>query len=399
MRIDRSFPFLAFLLLLLPLPARADLTPVGAPLVIADRPFCSFTTELEVIPTPKGAFEVVWVDETDFAVNGLRFARNLQASGPPRALLPLHGGLDIVDFVGSWAGRYELVINVLDFGEDPSDPGAAYRLPLNVEGQPVKPPLRVVTETDRFVQLAPAAGGDSLFFRNEPPFFGPPACPSRGLLAHRINGNGVQISDVSRVTRRASPWSGSLEVERLPNDTFVAVYSTCFDFIGLVGRRLNADGAPVGGPINLPLPARINGDIMLAARSGTDFAVAARVFDSTNPAVNGAYTRAVVNGQVFGPTLISGPSPVSDLFDLAASPDGGYLLLFTSGGALFAQELDAQGVQQGTPLAIPTEDEFNPVNGAVASLPNGRWVVVTRTQRQGSEDCSERLRGFVLAGG
>lgn len=398
MRNDRSLPLLAFLLLLLPLPARADLTPIGDPLVIADRPFCSFVTSLEVIPTPKGAFEVVWVDETDFAVNGLRFARNLQTSGPPRALLPLHGGLNSIDFVGSWAGRYELVMNVLDFGNDPADPGAAYRLPLNVEGHPVKPPLRVEAETDRFVQLAPAAAGDSLFFRTEPPFFGPATCRSLGLLAHRINGNGVPISDVSRVTRRASPWGGfQLAVDRLPNDTFVAVYSTCRDFNGLVARRLDAAGAPVGQPINLPLPGTISGPV-LAARGGTDFAVAAMIFSST-PEVTGAYTRAVVNGQVFGPTRISNPSPIGRVVDLAASPDGGYLLLFTGGGALWAQELDAQGVPQGTPLAIPTEDEFNPVNGAVASLPNGRWIVVTRTQRGGVEECSERLRGFVLTGG
>ena len=393
----RPFPFLALLLLLLPLPARAALVPVGAPLAIADESICSFIPDLEVIATPKGAFEVVWVDFGDETVKGRRFARNLQPAGAPQTLLPLHGGLNSFDFVGTWAGRYELVMNVLDFGDDPDDPTAAYRVQLDLEGDPLAPPARI--KPSRFLELAPAAAGDSLQFRFEPPIFGPPTCQSWGLLARRIDLDGDPLSVESRVNRRASaPALGPLEVERLPDDTFVAAYSTCQKFVGLVARRLNSAGAPVGKPIDLPLPDRAV-NFKLAAR-GADLAVAAMVFHS-NPALTGIYTRAVVNGQVFGPTRISVPAPLlaSDVIDQAASPAGGYLLLFQgSSHVLFAQELDAQGVPQGAPLAVTGESEFG-VGGAIASLPDGRWLVVTRVQSgpPGLPDCRERLIGTILA--
>ena len=399
----RPFPFLALLLLLLPLPARAALVPVGAPLAIADESICSFIPDLEVIATPKGAFEVVWVDFGDETVKGRRFARNLQPAGAPQTLLPLHGGLNSFDFVGTWAGRYELVMNVLDFGDDPDDPTAAYRVQLDLAGDPLAPPARI--KPSRFLELAPAAAGDSLQFRFEPPIFGPPTCQSWGLLARRIDLDGDPLSVESRVNRHASaPALGPLEVERLPDDTFVAAYGTCQKFVGLVARRLNSAGAPVGNPIDLPLPGRASG-LVLAAR-GADLAVATVIFNSTSPGLSGIYTRAVANGQVFGPTRISIPAPLTASFvvDLEASPTGGYLLLFqgSSGNperhVLLAQELDAQGVPQGAPLAITGESEFG-VGGAIASLPNGRWLVVTRVQSgpPGLPDCRERLIGTILA--
>jgi hypothetical protein len=389
----------AFLLLLYPLPARAALTPVGAPLAIADETRCFSMIDLEVIATPKGAFEVAWTAE-DFDVKGRRFARNLQA-GPPQTLLFIHGGLNFLDFVGTWAGRYELVMNVFDFGDEPADPTAAYRVQLDLEGDPLAPPARV--KPPRFLELTPAAGGDSLQFRFEPPIFGPFPCQSWGLLARRIDRVGNPLSAESRVNRRASALSvGSpLEVTRLPDDTFVAAYGTCHKFTGVVVRRLDAAGAPVGKAINLPMPSPVS-DLVVAAR-GADFAVAATIF-SSNPGVTGGYTRAVVNGQVFGPTRVSASLALSGIIDLAASPAGRYLLLFRGAGnnperhTLFAQELDAQGVPQGAPLAIA---EGHPLGlaGAVASLPNGRWIVVTRAQSGTGDACRERLVGTILAGG
>lgn len=404
MRIYRSRCLPVFFLLLLPLPVRAVLTPVGAPLAIVDESPCSFIPDLEVIATPKGAFEVVWVDDFAGEVKGRRFARNLQPGGPPVALLPLHGGLNTFDLVGAFANPYALVMNVLDFGNDPGDPRAAYRVQLGLEGDPLAPPTRL--KPSRFLELAPAAHGDSLQFRFEPPIFGPATCQSQGLLARRIDETGAPLSAESRVNRRASAWSSShLVVDRLRNDTFVAVYSTCQKFIGLVARRLNAAGAPVGKPIDLPLPGRVGnfagGDLVLAAR-GANFAVAAMV-SNPDPGLTGGYTRAVVNGQVFGPHRISGPLAVAGVVDLAASPTGGYLLLFQGASGdpqrltLFAQELDAQGLPQGEPLALTGEDELG-VAGAVASLPNGRWIVVTRAQQGDSSSCSERLVGTVLTG-
>ncbi|HYN20758.1 MAG TPA: hypothetical protein VE078_07360 [Thermoanaerobaculia bacterium] len=396
-----SLSLLALLPLLFALPTQAVLTPVGSPLVIAEQPFCTFETEVEVIATPAGAFEVVWPfdvhfpDNTICEVRGLRFARNLQPTGPPRALLPVHGGLEFSSLVGTWAGRYELVMNADDYGNNPGDPPAAYRVSLDLEGDPLAPPARF--KPTRFIELAPAAGGDSLQFRFEPPFFGPPGCQSRGLLARRIGPTGAPLSAESRVNRRASAWSDfRLAVDRLPNDTFVAAYSTCQKFVGLVARRLNAAGAPVGKPINLPLPGRVANSgaraISVAAR-GTDFAVAAYV---DGPTVR-AYTVGVVNGQVFGPT------PIGAVVDLEASPSGGYLLLFRAASGdpshptLFAQELDARGVPQGTPLAISGEEGSAGVEGAIASLPNGRWIVITRAQQGDPGACSERVVGTILA--
>jgi hypothetical protein len=396
----RPLPFLALLLLFLPLPARAGLAPVGAPFAIADEGPCSFITNLEVIATPKGAFEVVWVDDFDFVVKGRRFARNLQPA-PPVTILPLFGGLLFSEFTGTWAGRYELVMNALDYGHSPGDPETGYRVQLDLEGDPLAPPARV--KPPRFVMLAPAAGGDSLQFRSEPPFFGPPACQSLGLLASRVDRGGAPLSAESRVNRRASAWTGGyLKVDRLPDDTFIAAYGTCQKFFGLVARRLNSAGAPVGKPIDLPLPGGLGG-VNFAARGAADFAVAATA-SASSPDPGSLYMWAVVNGQVFSLTRISSPlSGGSVLADLAASPAGGYLLLFQGNSGdpqrhtLFAQEFDAHGLPQGTPLAVTGEDEIG-VAGAVASLPGGRWVVVTKTQSVTDAACHERLVVTVLTG-
>jgi hypothetical protein len=392
----RSLTLPALLLLLLPLPARAALTPVGAPLAIADETPCFNLTALEAIATPKGAFEVVWVDDFVEVVKGRRFARNLQPAGPV-TILPLHGGLFPYQLAGTWAGRYELVINAVDFGNNPGDPPASYRVQLDLEGDPLAPPARV--KPPRFIKLAPAGGGDSLQFRIEPPFFGPILCQSRGLLAQRVDREGRPLSAENRVSRRASAWSGALDVDRLPDDTFVAAYGTCHKFTGVVVRRLNAAGAPIGKPIDLPLPDR-SGNFKLAAR-GADFAVAVGILNAS-AGLTGIYTRAVLNGQMFSSDRIPVPLTFTAVIDLAASPAGDYLLLYQSIDAdlqrrvLFVQELDARGVPQGAPLAI-TGDNESGVDGAVASLPNGRWLVVTRTRSGADDACRERLIGTIFA--
>jgi hypothetical protein len=401
----RSLTVPSLLLILLPMAARA-LTPVGAPLTIVDDAPCSVIIGLEVISTPKGAVEVVWVDDYIEEVKGQRFGRDLVASGPPVSLLPLHGGLNFFDLVGAWAGRYEVAMNVLDFGEDPSDPEAAYRVSLDLDGNPIGEPGRF--ETKSFLEIAPAAGGDSLQFRLEPPYFGPASCKSVGLLASRIGPDGAPLSPESRVTRRASAWSGAhLELDRQPNDTFVAAYATCDQFFGVVARRLNATGVPVGKPVNLPFPGRVgdfygSGGLTLAA-SGNDLAVAVMVYNQSAGNTAG-YTRAAVNGKVSGVNRIPTPAGfagIAGVVDLETSSTGsGYLLLFQAAGSdrfmLFAQALNAQGVPQGAPVAV-TEDGERGLSGAVASLPDGRWLVVTRSQGGTSEVCTEDLVGTVLA--
>jgi hypothetical protein len=398
----RWLPFLA-LVILLPLPGQAALTRVGAPLLIADGLSCSSIIDLGVIANPQGDFEVVWVDDFDFVVKGQRFARDLQPSGPPQTLLPLHGGLNTFDLVGTWAGLYELVMNVADFGDNPSDPLASYRVQLDADGEPLAPPVRV--KPPRFIALAPAADGDSLQFRFEPPIFGPFSCQSRGLLARRIDGEGHPQSVESRVNRHASPWAGAyLAVDRLPDDTFVAAYSTCQKFLGLVARRLNAVGAPVGKPFNLQLPGRVGnfagGNLVIAAH-GAGFAVAAMV-SSLRAGATGAYTEAVLGKQIFGPTRITAPTGIGGVIDLAAAPDGGYLLLFQGVSSppqhfvLFVQELDEHGVPQGPPQPI-TEPDENGLDGAITSLPDSRWLVITRANSGDPDHCVERLVGTILA--
>lgn len=403
MRDRRAQSLAALAFLLLPMSVRAELAREGVPLIIATSElFCAFDTEVEVIATPKGAFDAIWVDEAeDPVVKALRFGRNRQPAGAPVTLLPLHGGLFFSELAGTWTGRYELALNAVDFGNNPDDPLTGYRVSLNLEGDLLRPAARM--KPPRFIKLASAAKGDSLQFRKEPPVFGPPNCPGLGLLASRINSGGAPVTAESRVTRRATPWNGSyLAVDRLPNDTFIAAYSTCN---GLVARRLSAAGAPVGQPVDLPLPGRVGNfegaNLLVAAHSGTTFAVAAMVSD-TSTDVRGPYTRAVVNGQVFGPTALS--TPISLIVDLEASPAGGYLLLFRGGSGgdplrftIFAQELDARGVPQGAAVALTGEDETG-VAGAAASLSDGRWIVVTRAQRGDleREECNERVTVHVL---
>jgi hypothetical protein len=402
---------LILLTLLLPLPARAALTPVGSPQVIFETPICTDRASMEVVATPAGAFDVIWSADEDAKVLGQRFARNLAPTGSPATLMTLHGGLFITDLVGAWAGRYELAINGVDFGDHPDNPATGYRVSLGLAGNPLGPPL-IVRAGDFFVKLSPLAGGDSLLFRYEPPFFSTNNCGSVGLLARRIDGSGAPLGPESRVNRRASAFSlGQIQVERLPDDTSLVVYPTCEKFTGLVARRLNASGAPVGNPINLSLPAQLGNfggvsSLALAARGAADFAVAATVADNRNPAVNGTYTRAVVNKQAFGPTRFPVPASVTfaGLDDLAASPAGGYLLLFqgaktgdTERSLLFAQELDARGVPQGSPVQIAEADNHSlGLAAAAASLPGGRWAIATQEQNGDGADCTERVVVTIL---
>jgi hypothetical protein len=405
---------LILLTLLLPLPARAALTLVGSPLVISESPYCSYNTGLEVTATPKGAFEAVWIDEGTYEVKGQRFTRNLLPTGSPRTLLPIHSGLFFSSVVGTWTGRYEVAMNVNDYDNYPDDPAVGYRVSLDLEGAPLAPAARF--KPPRFFRLAPAAGGDSLQFRTEPPIFGPSSCPSEGLLAGRIDAGGAALGPESRITRRASAFrlGSQFLTERLPDDTFVAVYVTCEKFNGLVARHLNAAGAPVGNPINLPLPPQPgnfpSGSLALAARGGGGFLVGTMV--SNSGIEPGGYTWGVVNGQVFGPTPIPAPRGAAGfprLVDLAASPTGGYLLLFQSGGGdhssrstLVAQELDAQGVPRGAAVAVIDQNgggtSSSSFTAAAASLPNGRWIIVARQQTGDPTSCSERLVRIVLAG-
>lgn len=402
----QSVAVLGFLLLLLPLSAQAALSPVGDPFAIVEESRCFLFTDLTVIASPEGSFEVVWVDGWQEEVRSRLFAPTLDPAGPPVSLLTLPAGLNQTDLLGSWAGVYELAMNVVDFGTTPSAPLAAYRMQIDEDGDPVAPPVRF--KTRRFLEIAPAAGGDSLQFRSEPPYFGTPKCQGLGLLARRIDESGAPLSAESRVTRRAPSWNGNLLVaERLPNDTFVAVYGTCQDSIRLVARRLNANGMPLGKPINLPMPGRV-GDAVLAA-NGRNFAVAAMAYypGILGPEGNfGAFTAAVMNEKVFGPRIVNN-LPVTRLIDMAASPDGGYLLLYASFDGepsrpiLFVQELDARGSPVGERLAV-TGGDYLGVDGAVASLPDGRWLVITRAQKEQPGDppvCNERLVGTVLRSG
>src|SRR5262245_51459309 len=93
------------LVLLLPIPAMSALTPEGAPFAIVDEEaLCSCLTDVEVVATPEGAFEVVWADEGGtYEVRSRLFAPGLEPAGPPVALLPLHGGQSWFDFAGTWA--------------------------------------------------------------------------------------------------------------------------------------------------------------------------------------------------------------------------------------------------------------------------------------------------------
>jgi len=411
MRNPRS---LILLTLLLPLPARAALTPVGTPRVIFEAPICTDRTSVEVVATPVGAFDVIWSDDGEAKVLGQRFARNLAPTGSPATLMNLHGGQFIYDLVGAWAGRYELAINGLDFGDHPDNPGTGYRVSMGLDGNPLGPPL-TVRAGDFFIKLSPLASGDSLLFRYEPPIFNTNGCQNVGLLARRIDGSGAPLSPESRINRRASApslgQSGQMMVERLSDDTSLAVYPTCEKFTGLVARLLNASGAPVGNPINLSLPAALGNfgpvtSLALAARGAADFAVAATIADNRNPAINGTYTRGVVNRQAFGPTRLPLPTgvPFVTATDLAVSPAGRYLLLFQGGEAgdtgrtlLFVQELDARGVPQGSPLQVADADSRSPgPTGAVASLPGGRWAVATQEQNGTADSCTERVVVTIL---
>lgn len=178
----------------------------------------------------------------------------------------------------------------------------------------------------------------------------------------------------------------------------MVAYSTCEKFLGLAARRLSPTGVPVGKAVSLPLPARPS-SLALAARGPADFVTASVVFNPTSS----FYTHGVVNGKVFGPTRLGPPAGYAGVFlgDIAASPTG-YLLVYlaTRGNApsptVFAQELDVQGRPVGAPLKL-TPDTETGLSGAVASLPDNRWIVVTRWKHGQEEACRENIVGTILS--
>ena len=402
----RKLALPAVLLVLLPLSARAALSPVGAPFPIEAESSCSFLKELTVISNPAGSFEVVWVDDPEGDVRGQLFNPDTSPAGGPVSLLTLHGGQVGFGFVGTWADGYQVAMNVIDTGVSPSNPWEAFRVRIDPFGNLLVPPLRI--KTPNFREIAPAGGGESMELRVEPPVTGTPSCSNRGLLVRRLGDDGVPVTSASRVTRRASAWSGAdLVVERVVNDTFLVAYRTCEQFSGYVARRLNQNGLPVGKPINFPLPGpAVNfggGNVAMAAR-GRDFLIAAMAYNQTTGA-GSARVMGVFREKKFGPTRL----PIAlagGIVDVAASPTpgGGYVLLYFAAtgdplhATLFAQELSSTGAPQGAPVQL-TGDDFIGVDAAVASLPGGRWIVVTRAQQGDLVACDERLIGTIFSSG
>jgi hypothetical protein len=350
-----------------------------------------------VTATPKGAFEVVWIDDGERVVRSRRFARDFIAN-PPVELLSYGFSTHVFDpLQGAWAaGRYEWALNAEDFGSDLYDPWVSYRVQLDAEGEPLAPAARI--ETPNFFTLTPAKGGDSLRLRIELPYFQTGGCRNAGLLAGRVGLDGSLVSKESRITAKASAWGGAgawIAADRLPDDSFVAAYTTCDKFFGVVVRPLTAAGVPASKPFNLQLPgpkgAFIRRRLPFAARGPADFAVVAEVSNPLNTAILGVYSFGVVGGKIFGPTRLTAGMPV----DLAASSTG-YLLLARTGDRLFAQELDLKGNPRGSAVAVSGEAEVAP-EGASASLPEGRWIVVSRTWHGEGEACREQVLGTVLA--
>jgi hypothetical protein len=399
MRSAKSILFMAFLLAAPA--ARAALTPEGGPLMISGEFVCGAYPGLGVAATPKGAFEVIWVDDGEHTVKSRRFARDL-AANPPVELLS-HGFSTVIFDPprGVWAaGRYEWAINGQDYGADEYHPWVSYRIQLDAEGNLLAPAARILPFT--LFELTPAKGGESLRLRIELPYFRSGNCRSAGLLGGRVGLDGSLVSKESRITAKAPGWGsggpgqGRLAADRLPDDSFVVAYTTCEKFLGVVVRPLTAAGVPVGKPYNLQLPVKpgafIRFGIPFAARGPADFAVAAEIGNQANTAILGEYTFGVVGGKIFGPTRLTTGRPV----DLAASSNG-YLLLSLADGRLFAQELDLKGVPRGAAVAVSGEAE-EAREGAAASLPDGRWIVVSRTMHGEGEACREQVLGTVFAG-
>jgi hypothetical protein len=385
------------LLPLLALPARGDLTLVGEEIPIAEDVVCPISTdEVAVVATPKGAFEAMWVSEDEFAVMGRRFDRRLVPPGPATPLLPLYGGLFPVRFAATWAGGYQLAVDVADFNQ-PSDPAAAFRLRLDLAGNLLAPARRM--DAPHFVRLVPDRGGESLRLRVELPIYGPTSCQSRGVLARRLGADGSALSAESRATRRASAWNGGeVTAVRTGDGRFALAWSTCERFVGVVMRRLQADGSP-GKAFDFPLPARVGsfagGSFAVAARDGAmAFAAAVALPDGGAPFVGG-----VSGTRRFGPVRLESPLPFAGIVDLAAAPGGGYLLLYEVNDGeepvLLAQELDAAGQAVGGPLAMNQVDLFR--NGAVTHLTDGRWLAVLRLLDFTAGNCQERVVARILS--
>ena len=109
----------------------------------------------------------------------------------------------------------------------------------------------------------------------------------------------------------------------------------------------------MGKPINLPVPGPLGnfaaGGLVLAARGGSDFIVGDMVLN-TATGQSGSYTRGVVNGQVFSPTLIPIPAGAIDILYLMASP---------AATGLFQRAI----AQSGPPMGLAATEALGQVQG------------------------------------
>jgi hypothetical protein len=386
-------------------PGGAALGPTGPEILVDEAPYCAHEPGLGVAATPKGAFAVVWVDDSDdFAYQSRRYDRGL-VGGPIHTLRAYEGGQFGIEVEPVFAGDYQIAVNILDFDADPGDPWAAYRVQLALNGEPLGPATRL--ETGRFLALFPGPAGESLQVRWEPPIWGPTTCQSWGLRARRVAQSGAALFPEHRVTGRASGATpGRPSMTRTGDGRFAIAWPTCDRFVGVVARRLDAQGAPRGRIFDFALPAR-SGALEVAAHRER-MAVAGVIAYNVAELPQRAFAAVVVGNSPHGPHLLP-PLPegigLQRVVDLAVSATGRHVVLLQGSGTeqtlLFAQELDDRGRPLGAPLQLGPSSERG-MDGAVASLGGDRWVVVTRQQLPAGDlgdACSERIVARVLRDG
>ncbi|MFM2052137.1 MAG: hypothetical protein RL456_174, partial [Pseudomonadota bacterium] len=221
----------------------------------------------------------------------------------------------------------------------------------------------------------------------------------------------LQAVDAAAVVNATVAGAQALpDVAMLSGDRQVVVWAAeSVDGSGtaVVGRWLDAAGAPVGGEFAVSvtaagsqtaprIAARVGGGFVVTWQSdgqdGSGWGVYARVFDDAGVALGGEIAVAAMTAGAQSEPAV------------AATADGGFVVVHAgdladgAGRGVVAQRFDASGAALGGPIAVNATTADDQGAPSVAAVPSGGFVVAWQSRLQDGDGLGVVARRFDAAG-
>jgi hypothetical protein len=373
----------------------------------------TYTTNEQVVPSvgvaPDGSFVVVWesngspssdTDHTsiqarriaaDGTPQGSQFQVNTETTGYQR------NGRVAVDLTGTFvvvwedrrAGRN---IAAQRFAADGSPAGAQFTVNSYTTTEQYKP------------SVACTPSGDFVVVWHS---WGSPGSDqsASSIQARRFAANGTPLGDQFQVNDYTTGVQGTPRVAADPGDGFVVVWTSMGSFgsdadnSSVQGRRFGADGSPIGGQfqVNSWTTGQQN-QVDVAARPDGSFLVTwTSIGQPFDPFHNIFAQRFAPDGTALGGELLVNTYTTHDqtVSSVAATPSGFVVTWQSYGsfgpdqsGSVEAQMLDAQGNLDGGEFQVNTYSTSNQKWPSVGVAPNGVATIVWQSNGSAGTDQS-----------